>query len=587
MDLDEILFTKFSKYFKKRNKEKDPLSYRRVYLQDIISKLTLISRAFTGNNIEIFPAEMEGGYKDLNFFLPKSMDIFEDPKDNLKFYFFRVVYLTIQQKESLNWSKDDIDPDLVTSRIKAKEASIQVLHIMEKDYPQVMDIYKNMFSFLVNNTKDHDLPLYWLYGKWMKNSISADGKKSENGIPAAYTKPESIKPETILKARAVEEIKSIQVDKKQQEDYVLTHNFEKVETAEEFDGTWRDFDGDDDLQDHQEALEELSMKLTVRVDDQVHSVYQADFIENTSIAESSDKTDHHSFVSLPEWDYRSKSYKKDYCKVFPTFCMEKNATYYTTTIKEYGRELTAMRKMLTNYNNKRKQFRRQTDGQEFDLDAITDLYADVHSGKTPSDRIYLSSQKKEKDLSILLLLDSSLSSDGYAAGNRVIDVEKQVSIIFGEILNEFYVDFSVADFHSSTRNFITYRTLKDFDESWNSGKMNIGASQPSGYTRIGGALRYATALLKNRQTSNKWIILLSDGKPNDYDKYEGKYGIQDVKQALREANESHVNSYALAIEAQAKYYLPQMFGQNHYQILSSPQELISSMVRLFEKINHG
>ena len=72
MDLDEILFTKFSKYFKKRNRENDPLAFRRVHLQDIVSKLTLIARAFSGYNIEIFPAEVEGGYKDLNFFLPKS-----------------------------------------------------------------------------------------------------------------------------------------------------------------------------------------------------------------------------------------------------------------------------------------------------------------------------------------------------------------------------------------------------------------------------------------------------------------------------------------------------------------------------------
>ena len=128
--------------------------------------------------------------------------------------------------------------------------------------------------------------------------------------------------------------------------------------------------------------------------------------------------------------------------------------------------------------------------------------------------------------------------------------------------------------------------LKDFDESWQSGKFKIGAAEPSGYTRIGGALRHATHLLKNRHTTNKWVILLSDGKPNDYDKYEGRYGIQDVRQALREALEYGINSYALAIEAQARYYLPQMFGQNHYQILSSPVELLSSMVRLFEKIHH-
>ena len=51
-------------------------------------------------------------------------------------------------------------------------------------------------------------------------------------------------------------------------------------------------------------------------------------------------------------------------------------------------------------------------------------------------------------------------------------------------------------------------------------------------------------------------------------------------------NERNINSYALAIEAQAKYYLPQMFGQNHYQILTTPVELLQSLVQLYEKIKH-
>jgi nitric oxide reductase NorD protein len=245
-----------------------------------------------------------------------------------------------------------------------------------------------------------------------------------------------------------------------------------------------------------------------------------------------------------------------------------------------------LRKMLTNVNNKMQQQRRQSQGDEFDIDAITDLYIDVHSQRTPSDKIYISNRKKEKDLSILLLLDISLSSDSYADGNRVIDVEKEVSILFGEILNEFNIDFSIDSFYSKTRNFSTYLTVKDFDENWNIGKHKIGAVEPSGYTRIGAALRHAGTRLDKRKTKNKWVILISDGKPNDYDKYEGKYGINDVKQALRELNKKNINSYALAIEAQAKYYLPQMFGQNHYQILTTPVELLESLVKLYEKIKH-
>jgi nitric oxide reductase NorD protein len=260
--------------------------------------------------------------------------------------------------------------------------------------------------------------------------------------------------------------------------------------------------------------------------------------------------------------------------------------YYKKTLKENNSTLMGLRKMLTSVNNKYQQQKRQLQGEEFDIDAITDLFVDVHSKHTPSENIYISKRKKEKDLSILLLLDISLSSDGYAAGNRVIDVEKQVSILFGEILNEFNIDFSIDCFYSKTRNHSSYITIKDFDEDWNKAKFKVGAVEPSGYTRIGAALRHSGAMLDKRSTKNKWVILLSDGKPNDYDKYEGKYGVNDVKQALRELNERNINSYALAIEAQAKYYLPQMFGQNHYQILTTPVELLKSMVQLYEKIKH-
>ncbi len=426
----------------------------------------------------------------------------------------------------------------------------------------------------------------WIYGKWMTDEneqCTADplrnfDQKTKTGKEAA--------PTTTLQAKAVEEIISVQVDKKQQEDYVLLHNFEKVETAEEANDIWRDFDGKDDLADHQEALEELKMQLTVRVDDMAHSVYQAEFVENTTISESAESDESGSHINYDEWDEKKKDYKIGFCKVYPRLQLQADPQYYQNTISKNTSTLMSLRKMLTSVNNKMQQQRRQNQGTEFDIDAITDLYADVYSKKTPSEKIYITKRKTEKDLSILLLLDISLSSDGFAANNRIIDVEKEVSILFGEILNEFNIDFSIDSFYSKTRNFSTYLTVKDFDEPWKQAKHKIGAIQPNGYTRIGAALRHAGARMDQRSTKNKWVILLSDGKPNDYDRYEGKYGIQDVKQALRELNQRNIHTYALAIEAQAKYSLPQMFGQNHYQILTTPVELLQSLVKLYEKIKH-
>ncbi|MGL3001337.1 nitric oxide reductase activation protein NorD [Flavobacterium sp. RSSB_23] len=586
-EIDEYLVGKFFKHLKSRKKTNPEIEARTVLLSEIKSRVTILARAITGKPIEIFPAEREGGYKNNNFFLPISFAEFPTLEENLTFYHFRILYLSVQQRLNYNWTSEETEPTLILSQQKALDTSDEILSVLFEEFSIDRAFLANAKNHFIQKSVAKKEPDFsWLFGKWMKNEVEVDKDAELKNFSDKTKKPNEMQPLTTLKAKAVEEVIMVELDKKQQEDYVLLHNFEKVETAEDFNGNWRDFDGSDELEDHQDALEELNMKYTVRVDDTAHSVYQADFMENTTISESAAVDEKGFHLSYDEWDCSKNSYKENFCKVYPKSQLQTDSYYYKKTLVKNASTLMGLRKMLTNVNNKMQQQKRQTQGDEFDIDAITDLYVDVHSQRTPSDKIYISNRKKEKDLSILMLLDISLSSDGYAAGNRVIDVEKEVSILFGEILNEFNIDFSIDSFYSKTRNYSTYLTIKDFDENWNAAKHKVGAVEPSGYTRIGAALRHAGVRLDRRSTKNKWVILISDGKPNDYDKYEGKYGINDVKQALRELNSKNINSYALAIEAEAKYYLPQMFGQNHYQILTTPVELLQSLVKLYEKIKH-
>ena len=587
MALDEYIYGKISNFFSKKKRETLEADSKTVKLVDVKPRLSILARAITGESIDIYPAKREGGYKNKNFFLPTLFSEFTTYQENLSFYLFRILYLSIQKKLDLNW-KDTIEHSLEESQEKAQAKSKQILSILTEEFPITNSIHQQLLDFYNSETTDKiPVDYSFIYGKWMRNS-----PETNQNIPSLKNFNEKAKKaitdeiQTILKANPVEEMVSLQVDQKQQEDYVMTHDFEKIDTAEEWDGGWRDFDGDDELDEHSKALEELNMKYTVRVDDTSHSVYQAEFVENTTVAESTEIDTSNYHISYDEWDYAKRTYKENFCKVYPKTIKGSNLLYYKKTLKDNTSTLLGLRKMLSTINNKFQQQRRQNQGEEFDIDALTDLYIDVHSGHTPSENIYLSKRKKEKDLSILMLLDVSLSSDGYAANNRVIDVEKQVSILFGEILNEYNVDFSINAFYSKTRNYASYLTLKDFDEDWDKGKHKIGAVEPEGYTRIGTALRHSGALLDQRDTKNKWVILISDGKPNDYDKYEGKYGINDVKQALRELNERNINSYALAIEANAKYYLPQMFGTNHYEILTTPVELLQSLAKLYDRIKH-
>ncbi len=586
MSFDEYLFGLFSNYIKKRKQKNVSRRKETVFFEEIKGRLTILANAVTGEPVKIFPAEREGGYKNDNFFLPAFFGMMPEIQQNLNFYLFRVLYLSVQKNLGFNFNNEN-GKDISTARKKALETSDRVLKKLFSEYPPMKGIFYELKEHLDRTAEENGKsPDYsFLFGKWM-NNVPETGNDDvlKNFNDRAKKAAQNI--ETILKAaKPVEEVKTVQVDKKQQADQVVHNYFEKIETLEEHNGgIWRDFDGDDEMEEHKNALDELNMKNTVRTDEETHSVYQTDFVENITVAESSEIATDDFYIAYDEWDYSGRKYKPGFCKLFPKTVTETDAGYYRKTIEENTVTLTALRKMLTNMNNRYKELRRQKQGDDFDIDALTDYVIDIKTGHTPSEKIYLSKAKKEKDLSVLLLLDISLSSDGYASGNRIIDVEKQVSILFGEILAEFNVDFSIDAFFSKTRNYSTYVGLKSFDESWEKAKYKIGTVQPQGYTRIGTALRHSGSLLEKRESKSKWIILLSDGKPNDYDKYEGKYGIHDVKQALHELQAKQINSYALAIEAQAKYYLPVMFGQNHYQILTTPVELLGALVHLFEKI---
>ncbi|MDH5476073.1 MAG: NorD protein, partial [Cyclobacteriaceae bacterium] len=317
MDLDEILFTKVAFYFKRKRKKKALLQC--VDLETLRPKLTILSRAFTGRSIDIVTSEREGGWKNNAFFLPESIDFLPQVEGNVSFYLFRILYLSVQQKRNFNWKYNE-DKTLEESREIARTTSDKVLDQLFIEYPVCKEMYQNILQYLPDiddKSKSSEKDTSWVFGKWMKNDLEKSSNNPLKHVSEKHFEKKTITPTTEIKAKPVEEIEVVQVDEKQQEEYVINHNFEKVETAEEFSGVWRDFDGDDTLSDDANALDEVNMKHVVRVDDPAHSVYQAEFAENATIAESSEAEAKGHFELYDEWDYKKTSYKKSFCKVFP------------------------------------------------------------------------------------------------------------------------------------------------------------------------------------------------------------------------------------------------------------------------------
>ena len=549
MDIGEFLYKRFLSW---RHKKQDIPDSNAVLLSELKSRLTLVAQALCGTSIEILPAINEGGYKGHRFFLPERMGLFPTLELNVKYYLFRILFLSEQRRAGLNWAKG-LDQGLQESRNAAQVYADEIIGKVSEEFAYFQTLYENL--------KETEVEPHWLYGKWMENELPEEHSQLENINDHTDTGDSGQKSiSTEISSRPVEEMSSIQVDKEAQEEFMLTHNFEKIETVEEFDDIWRDFDGDDDLESDQQALSDLNLKHTVRVDDVVHSIYKADFIGQLTVAESKALKESGFYYSYPEWNTGAGKYQSDFCRVYPLLYKSQKNEYARAILQKSQTQINSLKKNLAHFFNTMARVRNVSQGELINLDKATDLFADIHAKVSPDENIYISKRKQKKDLSILFLIDLSLSGDSYVSDRKVIDIEKQAVIILGEVFSDFDIEFQIDGFFSKTRNFCTYITLKHFKDRWDQGIANVGSIAPQGFTRIGPAIRHSGYLLSKQASKARWVVLLSDGKPNDYDRYEGKYGIEDVKHALLELQSLNIQSFAIAIEEEAKYYLPRMFG---------------------------
>ncbi|MDH3598225.1 MAG: VWA domain-containing protein [Candidatus Tectomicrobia bacterium] len=394
---------------------------------------------------------------------------------------------------------------------------------------------------------------------------------------------------TELPGKPKEHVRHVTLDQRDIDQDVLIHTFEKIETAEEFCGVTRTPDGADELAQHAEALDELDLRDVVRSATPTQSIYKTDLIFDVNVGDvdATHPPPTTAFI-YDEWDGKARQYKPAWCTVYashPPAPTQHDIRVAAASLSKHARIVREVRLLLDKLRSTRILRNRQPEGADIDLDAVVDRYATVASGHQPDDRLYLARRRHHRDLATLVLIDMSYSTDAWIQGERVLDIAKDSALVLGEVLAQWRDRVAMAGFYSHTRRDCRFVTLKSFDASWERSKGAIAGLEPTGYTRIGPALRHGISLLQHERASKKLLILISDGKPTDYDRYEGRYGVADVRQAVREAHQARIHTHALAIDAQAKLYLPQMFGSGQFQILPHPAYLVRGLAEVYSRLS--
>lgn len=289
-------------------------------------------------------------------------------------------------------------------------------------------------------------------------------------------------------------------------------------------------------------------------------------------------------IPLPEWDYRQGQLQPGYVRLLPMTAREAAPLPLPPHLAPAAHRL---RQRFSALADGRHWQRGQRDGEEIDLDATIRHFTERRLGAVAEGGLYCARRPVERDLACLLLADLSMSTDSWIGNeHRVIDVVKDAAYLFCEALSATGDRFGVYGFSSVKRSHVRFHVVKDFNQPYDAAaRGRINALKPGYYTRMGAAIRQATRILAEQPANRRLLLLVSDGKPNDLDQYDSRYGIEDTRMAVQEARQLGMTPFCVTVDREGAGYLPHLFGRNGYAVVSDAAHLPQRLPQLYATLS--
>lgn len=278
-----------------------------------------------------------------------------------------------------------------------------------------------------------------------------------------------------------------------------------------------------------------------------------------------------------EWDCRRNGYRRDWCTVLDEELPAVKSEFITRTLKRHGGLRKRLRMQFEMLRSSHRYVRRQRDGADLDLDAIIDAMGDAQAGATVGDRLFVRLQRDTRDITALFLVDMSNSTSGW-----ISTFIKEALLLLCEAMEKVGDRYGIYGFSGMRRSRCKLYHIKTVDESYDGAvRERIGAIGPKDYTRMAPAIRHLTSILERSEARTRLLIILSDGKPEDYDGYNGDYAVEDTKKALLEARGKGVKSFCITVDKQSHDYLDHMYGAGNSIFINKIENLPAKMSQVY------
>ncbi len=370
-----------------------------------------------------------------------------------------------------------------------------------------------------------------------------------------------------------------QQDQAERDDPLIFNRFEKILSIAEMVNVNRGKE-DDDEEEAKKAAEDLDHLTLSKNDFKTATKLKLDLDLPPAAVGGGPVVARHVY---PEWDFRLQAYHPAHCAVLAQTATEEGADWLPDAATH--RRIRRVRRQFEALRPRRLVLTRQADGDDLDLEALVRSRCDLMAGGVGSDRVYTQLRNAARDLSVALLVDASLSTDSWIDNRRVLDVEKEALTVFAHGLEACGDEHAIFSFTSKRRSRVRVETLKDFDETLSPTVLRrIAAVKPGFYTRIGAAVRHAAVELGKRPHRHRLLLVLTDGKPNDVDHYEGRYGIEDTRRAVQEARRQGLAVFGITVDGKAQDYFPALFGRGSFAIVDHVDKLSLALPRIYRQL---
>lgn len=294
-------------------------------------------------------------------------------------------------------------------------------------------------------------------------------------------------------------------------------------------------------------------------------------------------------VSAPyhysEWDYQIQYERPSWATV-----LEKRPKFGELEVIDdiaarYKREISRMKFLLDAMQPQGVQrIRKLEDGDEVDINAAIRAMIDIRMGNQPDPRIMMRSVRKTRDISVMVLLDLSESTNDKVAGQdyTVLDLTRQACVLLADAIAKIGDPFAIHGFCSDGRHDVEYYRFKDFNESYHDeAKAKLSGMTGQLSTRMGAAIRHASHYLKQQRSTKKLMLVITDGEPADIDVRDPQYLRQDTKKAVEEAARSGVITYCMSLDPRADQYVSRIFGARNYMVVDHVERLPEKLPLLY------